>query len=89
MKNIHEIKEAIKEPASKEWFKKHGLPKGLGPKKKEVAKKMSHKDDGVYNQTTHSWKKQPKWMIESGKKTRKAFTALAKKNDNWEEKDTL
>lgn len=40
MKNIHEIKEAMKEPASKEWFKKYGLPKGLGPKKHEVAGKM-------------------------------------------------
>lgn len=38
MKNIKEIKEAIKEPASKEWFAKHGLPKGLGPKQKMIEK---------------------------------------------------
>lgn len=36
MKNIQDLKQMIKEPASKEWFKKHGLP----GKKKEVANKM-------------------------------------------------
>lgn len=34
MKNIKDLKQMIKEPASKEWFEKHGS------KKKEVAKKI-------------------------------------------------
>lgn len=37
--SIGDLKQAMKEPASKEWFAKYGLPKGLGPKKK-MAKKM-------------------------------------------------
>ncbi len=36
MKTIKDIENMQKEPASKEWFKKHGLPK----KKHEIAKKM-------------------------------------------------
>lgn len=40
MKTIHDLKMMIAEPASKEWFRKHGLPKG---KKGEMAKKMSGK----------------------------------------------
>lgn len=44
MKTIKDLKQMTKEPASKEWFEKHGLPKGLGFQKKEIAKKMSAKD---------------------------------------------
>jgi hypothetical protein len=38
MKTIHELKEMIAEPASKDWFKKHGLPKGI---KGKMCHKMS------------------------------------------------
>lgn len=45
MKTINDIKKMIKEPASKEWFAKHG---GVGEKKKEIAKKMKQKKPTRY-----------------------------------------
>ncbi len=35
MKTIEDLKKMIKEPASKEWFKKHGTPKSKALKKKK------------------------------------------------------
>lgn len=42
MTTIKELKEMKSEPASKEWFKKHGLPKSIKnhPLKKKLAGKM-------------------------------------------------
>lgn len=36
MKTTKDLKAMIAQPASKDWFKKHGLPKGLGPKNKAI-----------------------------------------------------
>jgi hypothetical protein len=56
-------------------------------KKTEVAKKM--KLDKNWDYKSHREIKEPSWKVKSGKKTVEAFTALAKKNNNWETKDTL
>jgi len=45
MANIKQLKQMIKEPASKEWFAKYGLPKSIKNhplKKKMVSKMTSH-----------------------------------------------
>jgi len=34
MKTIADLQKMIREPASKEWFKKHGTPKSMALKKK-------------------------------------------------------
>lgn len=39
----HRLKKMISEPASKQWFEKHGLP----GKKKEMAAKMIHAKPGT------------------------------------------
>lgn len=33
---INKLKQMIAEPASKEWFKKHGMPKSKALKKKKM-----------------------------------------------------
>ena len=44
MTTIKELKEMKSEPASKEWFEKHGLPKSIKhhPLKKKLAGKMKN-----------------------------------------------
>jgi len=42
MSNIKQLKQMIAEPASKKWFKKYGLPKGI---KNHIAYKMSSKGE--------------------------------------------
>ena len=43
--NLKKLNKMIEEPASKEWFKKYGMPKAITnhPLKKKMAKKMSTK----------------------------------------------
>lgn len=46
MKNLKDLKEMMHEPSSKEFFKKHGLPKGIThhPAKHNALKKMKYPD---------------------------------------------
>lgn len=38
MKTIEDLKKMIKEPASKEWFEKHGTPKSMALHKVKIQK---------------------------------------------------
>lgn len=47
MATIEDLKKMKSEPSGKEWFAKHGLPKGISnhPLKQKVAEKMGGKSD--------------------------------------------
>ena len=48
MSDLHKLKQMVSEPASKEWFAKHGTPKHSALNKK----KGGHTDEkGIYHKT--------------------------------------
>lgn len=78
MKTIKDIKAMMKEPASKEWFAKHGSPKS---KALHAAKKLSNHDSlrAALDKSYDNQKKGKSGMIDVDKNDRSIMRKMNRK----------